>query len=85
MTCGCISLCFLHHIRFVHAGLAGLCRREVILEYFSEDARNAIATGSCCDVCMSKVEMVDAQDEITTVLKTVMDLPGHGEKKVRLM
>lgn len=29
--------------------------------------------------------MVDAQEEVTTVLKSVMDLPGHGEKKVRLM
>lgn len=78
------SLCSFHLTRFVHAGLAGLCRRKVILEYFSEDAKNAIATGPCCDVCLSKVEMVDAQDEVTTVLKTVMGLPGHGEKKVRL-
>ena len=63
--------------------LINKCRRKVLLEYFEEDVSVDVMQ-SCCDVCeMSKAgEMVDCQEEISIILKTVQEIPESGERKV---
>ena len=41
-------------------------------------------TNTCCDVCemSEQQEMVDCQEEISVVLKTVQEIPESGERKV---
>lgn len=75
----------MHYSRFVLSHLINKCRREVLLQYFNEDTSVEV-TQTCCDVCeMSKTgEMVDYQEEVSIILKTIQEIPESGERKVVL-
>lgn len=69
--------------RYVLSHLAGICRRQVILEAFGEKEVTPIISGTCCDVCESPRKGIsDCQAEISIVLKAVTDIPGNGEVNV---
>ena len=45
--------------RYVNGHLAGICRRRIILDLFSEKDTPASALGDCCDVCKSTSNFSD--------------------------
>ena len=69
--------------RFLCSGIAGKCRRRVLLDHFQDDTtRNATSDGPCCDVCEKEQGQLDSTQEIEMVVRTVQDMPGYGEVKV---
>ena len=43
-----------------------------------------VATVACCDVCEMSQKVVDRQNEVKAVLQVVKEIPGSGERKVRI-
>ena len=57
------------------------------MEYFSESCAmlDQNKNGECCDCCEEKPkDLMDCQEEIIAIMKAVKDIPGKGEKKVKL-
>ena len=72
---------FLSLHRFVLAHIAGICRREILLEHFGEDLLSSCDTETCCDVCDTKMmgESRDIQQQMGVVLKGTHSLGNKGE------
>ena len=70
--------------RYAFAHLHGKCRRAVILEYFGEDPVTSETAKQCCDICESSLSSVNCLPEIEAVIQAVNELPGTGEKKVKV-
>lgn len=72
--------------KFVHAHLAGKCRRQVVVEAFGEPEVNAIGLdGECCDVCDQNLqEFSDHKHELAVAIDAIHTLGVYREAKLSL-
>ena len=69
--------------RYVHAHLAGVCRRRVLLDMFGEENTPANATGDCCDVCLQNNDSeLDFKEELNILIDALNHVGCKGEVKV---
>ena len=58
--------------RYVHAHLAGVCRRRLLLDMFGEEITPANATGDCCDVCLQNNDSeLDFKEELKILIDSL--------------
>ena len=48
--------------KYVHASIAGMCRRRILLDNFSEESTTPNTSGECCDVCQQEMEYTDYKE-----------------------
>ena len=70
--------------QYVQAHTAGICRRKLLLETFSENDSECVATGVCCDVCEQKSSLnySDFKEELKIVNDALEQVGNKGELKV---
>ena len=71
--------------RFIHAALAGCCRRQIITHEFGEPDCNAIGmNGLCCDVCtdLSSKELTNCKKEFEVAFDAIKQIWNKGESKL---
>ena len=59
--------------RYVLAHLAGICRRQLLLDLVGEKETEMIANGPCCDICIAKEESLIHYDDYKEELKILID------------
>ena len=64
------------------ADLAGMCRREVLLNLFGENAAESKDVDNCCDVCKMEIQLQDMSEELSIVWNAITNIGVKGEVKI---
>lgn len=68
----------------MYADLAGVCRRQIIIQSFDEGIENAVSeNGHCCDVCdQTNITKADCTAEFEIAANAIQTLGPRGEVKL---